>query len=45
MNKSKLLPLSVAAMAVLCGISSLASANNKSDEMVVLLILLLAEIM
>lgn len=35
MNKSKLLPLSVAAMAVLCGISSLASANNKSDEMVV----------
>lgn len=35
MNKSQLLPLSVAAMAVLCGISSLASANNKSDEMVV----------
>nr|WP_282556863.1 MULTISPECIES: TonB-dependent vitamin B12 receptor BtuB [Providencia] len=37
MNNKKLLPLSVAAIAVLCGISSLASANanNKSDELVV----------
>ncbi|MBG5921168.1 TonB-dependent vitamin B12 receptor BtuB [Providencia stuartii] len=35
MNKNKLLPLSAAAMAVLCGISSLANANNQSDEMVV----------
>ncbi|MGJ3355045.1 TonB-dependent vitamin B12 receptor BtuB [Providencia sp. Je.9.19] len=37
MNNNKLLPLSVAAIAVLCGISSLASAsaNNKSDELVV----------
>ncbi|QCJ71782.1 vitamin B12/cobalamin outer membrane transporter [Providencia heimbachae] len=37
MNNKKLLPLSVAAIAVLCGISSLASANanNKSDKLVV----------
>lgn len=37
MNNKKLLPLSVVAIAVLCGISSLASANanNKSDELVV----------
>lgn len=36
MNNNKSLPLSVAALAVLCGISSLASANsNSSDEMVV----------
>ncbi|MCW2257211.1 vitamin B12 transporter [Providencia alcalifaciens] len=35
MNNKKLLPLSVATVAVLCGISSLASANNQSDEMVV----------
>ncbi len=37
MNNKKLLPLSVMAIAVLCGISSLASANanNKSDELVV----------
>ncbi|MDD9338207.1 MAG: TonB-dependent vitamin B12 receptor BtuB [Providencia heimbachae] len=37
MNNKKLLPLSVAAIAVLCGISSQASANanNKSDELVV----------
>ena len=37
MNNKKLLPLSAATMAVLCGISSLASANadNNSDEMVI----------
>ncbi|WP_369309145.1 TonB-dependent vitamin B12 receptor BtuB [Providencia rettgeri] len=37
MNNKKLLPLSAAALAVLCGISSLASANatNKSDQLVV----------
>lgn len=36
MNNNKSLSLSVAALAVLCGISSLASANsNSSDEMVV----------
>ncbi|HHR5883380.1 TPA: TonB-dependent vitamin B12 receptor BtuB [Providencia alcalifaciens] len=36
MNNNKSLPLSVAALAVLCGISSLASASsNSSDEMVV----------
>lgn len=35
MHNKKLLPLSVATVAVLCGISSLASANNPSDEMVV----------
>ncbi|HHR6053967.1 TPA: TonB-dependent vitamin B12 receptor BtuB [Providencia alcalifaciens] len=36
MNNNKSLPLSVAALAVLCGISSLASANpNSADAMVV----------
>ncbi|MFD1093904.1 TonB-dependent vitamin B12 receptor BtuB [Providencia vermicola] len=35
MNNNKLLPLSAAAVAVLCGVSSLASANNKTDEVVV----------
>ncbi|WP_180350053.1 TonB-dependent receptor plug domain-containing protein, partial [Salmonella enterica] len=35
MNNNKLLPFSVAAVAVLCGISSLANAKNQSDEMVV----------
>ncbi|WP_275075974.1 TonB-dependent vitamin B12 receptor BtuB [Providencia rettgeri] len=35
MNNNKLLPLSAAAVAVLCSISSLASANNKADEVVV----------
>ncbi|WP_353244392.1 TonB-dependent vitamin B12 receptor BtuB [Providencia sp.] len=35
MNNKKLLPLSAAAVAVLCSISSLASANNKADEVVV----------
>lgn len=35
MNNNKLLPLSAAAVAVLCGVSSLASANNKADEVVV----------
>ncbi|WP_423140037.1 TonB-dependent receptor plug domain-containing protein, partial [Providencia alcalifaciens] len=36
MNNNKSLPLSVAALAVLCGISSLASANPSSaDAMVV----------
>lgn len=36
MNNNKSLPLSVAALTVLCGISSLASASsNSSDEMVV----------
>ncbi|WP_272513630.1 TonB-dependent vitamin B12 receptor BtuB [Providencia sp. PROV215] len=35
MNNKKSLPLSAAALAVLCATSSLASANNKTDQVVV----------
>ncbi len=35
MNNKKLLPLSAAALAVLCATSSLASANNQTDQVVV----------
>ncbi|WP_333988013.1 TonB-dependent vitamin B12 receptor BtuB [Providencia huaxiensis] len=35
MNNKKSLPLSVAALAVLCATSSLASANNQADQVVV----------
>lgn len=35
MNNKKSLPLSAAALAVLCATSSLASANDKTDQVVV----------